>query len=80
MGRKTAAAKRTSIGSRHLAEPAPRWGEPWTPAYDLWTLSRFASGVSRLRPRRRAAARAVVIALFIVPLAMGLFAFFIHQL
>jgi hypothetical protein len=71
MARDAVSARREDGHRRRPARPLPGIrGESYTPAYDLWTLSRFAAGVSRLRGRRRALARSVVLAMFVVPLAV----------
>lgn len=78
MGRKTVPGQRGARprSSAHI----PRIpGEPWTPAYDLWTLSRFASGVSRLRRRRRLVVQGVVIAMFTIPLAIEIAALLLRH-
>jgi hypothetical protein len=79
MARKTAVTQR-GRRARGPVRPIPRIpAEPYTPAYDLWTLSRFASGVNRLGRRRRAIVRGVVIAMFTIPLAMELAALIMRQ-
>lgn len=80
MARKSVTARR-GPRPRNPGRPIPRIpAEPYTPSYDLWTLSRFASGVNRLSRRRRAVVRAVIIAMFLVPLAMEVTALLLRHL